>query len=67
VGLGNHFDSNRPADLYKRYRFPPAIIRYEVWLWHRFRLSHRDIEDLLAERGDFGASAPDSATPSSSK
>jgi putative transposase len=36
---------------YKRYRFPPEIISYAVWLYHRFNLSHRDIEDLLAERG----------------
>jgi len=36
--------------LYKRYRFPPEIIQYAVWLYHRFNLSHRDIEDLLAER-----------------
>jgi len=35
---------------YKRYRFPPEIISYAVWLYHRFNLSHRDIEDLLAER-----------------
>ena len=39
------------ANLYKRHRFPPAIIQYAVWLYHRFNLSHRDIEDLLAERG----------------
>ncbi len=37
--------------IYKRYRFPPAIIQYAVWLYYRFNLSHRDIEDLLAERG----------------
>ena len=36
---------------YKRYRFPPEIISYAVWLYYRFNLSHRDIEDLLAERG----------------
>jgi putative transposase len=36
---------------YKRHRFPPDIISYAVWLCHRFNLSHRDIEDLLAERG----------------
>jgi putative transposase len=36
---------------YKRHRFPPAIISYAVWLYYRFNLSHRDIEDLLAERG----------------
>jgi putative transposase len=36
---------------YKRYRFPPAIISYAVWLYYRFNLSYRDIEFLLAERG----------------
>ncbi len=37
--------------IYKRHRFPPDIISYDVWLYYRFHLSHRDIEDLLAERG----------------
>ncbi len=36
---------------YKRHRFPAGIIRYAVWLYYRFNLSHRDVEDLLAERG----------------
>jgi len=36
---------------YKRHRFPSEIIGYAVWLYYRFNLSHRDIEDLLAERG----------------
>ena len=36
---------------YKRHRFPPEIISCAVWLYYRFNLSHRDIEDLLAERG----------------
>ena len=35
----------------KRHRFPPDIISYAVWLYYRLNLSHRDIEDLLAERG----------------
>jgi transposase-like protein len=35
----------------KRHRFPPDIISYAVWLYYRFNLSHRDIEDLLAQRG----------------
>jgi putative transposase len=39
------------SKLYKRYRFPAEIIKYAVWLYYRFNLSHRDIEDLLAERG----------------
>jgi putative transposase len=41
------------ASLYKRHRFPPAIIQYTVWLYYRFNLSHRDIADLLAQRGTF--------------
>jgi putative transposase len=36
---------------YKRHRFPPAIIQHAVWLYFRFTLSFRDVEDLLAERG----------------
>ena len=32
-------------------RPPPDIIAYAVWLYYRFNLSHRDIEDLLAQRG----------------
>ena len=37
--------------LYPRYRFPQDIIRHAVWLFYRFCLSYRDVEDLLAERG----------------
>jgi putative transposase len=37
--------------LYHGYRFPSAIISHVVWLYHRFFLSFRDIEDLLAKRG----------------
>jgi len=36
---------------YARHRFPPAIIQHAVWLYFRFTLSYRDVEDLLAERG----------------
>ena len=36
---------------FKRHRFPPEIIRRAVWLYARFTLSYRDVEDLLAERG----------------
>jgi len=42
---------NKSTSLYKRHRFPSEIIQYAVWLYHRFNMSHRDIEDLLAERG----------------
>ena len=40
-----------PPLSYRGYRFPPAIISHAVWLYYRFSLSFRDIEDLLAERG----------------
>ena len=36
---------------FKRHRFPPAIIRHAIWLYARFTLSFRDVEELLAERG----------------
>ena len=36
---------------YSGYRFPSQIISYAVWAYHRFCLSFRDVEDLLAERG----------------
>jgi putative transposase len=36
---------------FARHQFPPAIIRHTVWLYLRFTLSYRDVEDLLAERG----------------
>ena len=36
---------------FKRYRFPPEIIRHSIWLCARFTLSFRDVEEMLAERG----------------
>ncbi len=39
------------APSYRGHRFPPLIISHAVWLYYRFRLSFRDVEDLLAERG----------------
>lgn len=36
---------------YKRHRFPPDVIRQAVWLYFRFTLSLRDVEEMLAERG----------------
>ena len=36
---------------YSGYRFPPEIIHQSIWLYLRFTLSFRDVEDLLAERG----------------
>ena len=40
-----------PAPSYHGYRFPPDIIAHAVWLYFRFSLSFRDVEDLLAQRG----------------
>ena len=39
------------AHLYKRHRFPAEIISHRVWLYFRFCLSYRDVEELMAERG----------------
>ena len=41
--------ANAPS--YRGYRFPGEIISHAVWLYHRFCLSFREVEDLLAERG----------------
>ena len=42
-------NANTPS--YRGYRFPPEIISHAVWLYYRFCLSFRDVEDLLAKRG----------------
>ena len=42
---------NSPAPSYHGYRFPSDIIAHAVWLYFRFSLSFRDVEDLLAQRG----------------
>jgi putative transposase len=39
------------ANIYAGYRYPLQIISHAVWLYHRFTLSFRDIEELLAARG----------------
>jgi transposase-like protein len=36
---------------FKRHRFPPEVIRHAVWLYFRFNLSLRDVEELMAQRG----------------
>src|SRR5712664_3933248 len=35
---------------YRRHRFPPEIIQHAIWLYRRFTLSYRDVEELLPER-----------------
>ena len=42
---------NSARSRYHGHRFQPEIIGYAVWVYHRFCLSFRDVEDLLAERG----------------
>ena len=36
---------------YRRHRFPTETIQHAIWLYLRFTLSYRDVEELLAERG----------------
>ncbi len=43
--------TNAAAPSYKRHRFPAEIIAHTVWLYFRFSLSFRDVEDLMAARG----------------
>ncbi len=40
-----------PVSPYTGYRFPHEIISHAIWLYYRFSLSYRDVEELLAERG----------------
>ena len=42
---------NTKTPSYQRHRFPSEIIGHAVWLYHRFSLSFREVEELLAERG----------------
>ncbi|MFQ3194876.1 MAG: putative transposase [Colwellia sp.] len=39
------------SNIYAGYRYPAQIVSHTVWLYHRFTLSFRDIEELLAARG----------------
>ena len=40
-----------PTMLYKRHHFPTEIVSHCVWLYFRFSLSSRDIQEMMAERG----------------
>jgi putative transposase len=43
--------NTRPAiNPYKRHRFPAEIISHSVWLYYRFSLSYRDVEELMASQ-----------------
>ena len=37
--------------LFRRHRFPSVIISHSVWLYFRFALSYRDVEEIMAVRG----------------
>jgi transposase-like protein len=45
------YDGSMQPISYANHRFPVALIRHAVWLYLRFTLSYRAVEDLLAERG----------------
>ena len=51
LGARWHYTWGMRTISYARHRFPPDVIRHAVWLYLRFTLSYRDVEDLLAERG----------------
>ncbi len=46
MALVNSDVMNTSRNMYKRYRFPAEIIQYAVWVYYRFNVSHRDIEDF---------------------
>jgi transposase-like protein len=47
-----------PEISYRRHRFPPVIIQHAVWIYLRFTLSYRDVEELLAEAGSTSLTKP---------
>ena len=51
AGAWQTWSMKRDTPSYHGYRFPPEIISHAVWLYHRFGVSCRDVEDLLAQRG----------------
>src|SRR5690606_19195846 len=48
--IGGVGDFMKPLS-FKRHRFPAEVIRHAVWLYFRFSLSFRDVEELMAQRG----------------
>ena len=42
---------SEPSSCYRRHRFPPAIISHAVYLYYRFTVSYRDVEEMRALRG----------------
>ena len=50
-----------PPIPYARHRFPPVVIQHAVWLYLRFTLSYRDVEDLLPSAGSRSPTKPSGA------
>ncbi|MGA7950700.1 MAG: hypothetical protein WCA45_11170 [Thiobacillaceae bacterium] len=50
-GLMNTSSGVAAVNSYKGHRFPAEIISHCVWLYFRFSLSFRDVEEMMAERG----------------
>jgi putative transposase len=51
MGFGRLGSMKKPTLGYHRHRFPSQVISHAAWLYHRFSLSIREVEELLAERG----------------
>jgi len=51
AGFGRLGRMNIQKPSYQRHRFPSEVISHAVWRYHRFCLSFREVEELLAERG----------------
>jgi len=51
VAVGFLMTKSKQPGAFLGHRFPPEIIAYAVWAYHRFPMSLRDFEDLLAARG----------------
>jgi transposase-like protein len=49
--LSGNFTSSFFVKVIRRYRFPPDVIRHAIWLYFRFTLRLRDVEELMARRG----------------
>ena len=59
-----HFGAMNPSPLsYKRHRFPAQIVAHAVWLYFRFPLSLRLVEEMLLERGIVSPTKPSAAGP----
>jgi putative transposase len=51
VSIGQTEPTSKRKSRYCGHRFPPEVISHAIWVYYRFSLSYRDIEDLPAKRG----------------